>query len=238
MEYEFDILKEKFQSLPGDLQQAISSIEVAAKVDAIAKKYKLLIDKEGELSDEVAYVMLGIHHPNDFVKNLAERLGVKKETAEQIAADVNNEIFLNVRESLKKIHEQKEDAVEELKGPTAATINVPTSQIVTENQENLNREEVLQGIENPSGITPPGAAPQKPVMTDAAPLSTEENPVRNDIIQAIEEPQIYPAKISEPASSIVRNKLSSITTMPKDEGKNDKNNAAGYKADPYREPIQ
>jgi hypothetical protein len=96
-------LKEIYMKLPNDLKDAIFSVDSAEIIQAIGKKYNLAIDKTGELADETGLVMLGITHPDNFISNLAERLGIDKDTAGKIAGEVNNQIFAKVRESLKKI---------------------------------------------------------------------------------------------------------------------------------------
>lgn len=107
---------EKYENLPEDLKEAIFSAGMAGTVKIIGDKYKLYVDKIGELENETGMVMLGLTHPKDFVSNLAQRLGVDKETAKKIAEEVNAQIFVKVRESLKKIHKlEEEKQVEEIK---------------------------------------------------------------------------------------------------------------------------
>lgn len=104
MPYTYEQLSEKIEKLPEDLREAIFGAESSQILQEIGKKYALHIDKLGELVNEVGLVMVGITHPKDFIPNLAERLGVDKMTAKNIAQDVNAQIFAKVRESLKKIH--------------------------------------------------------------------------------------------------------------------------------------
>lgn len=97
-------LKEIYKKLPGDLKDAIFSVDSAKIIQETGKKYGLTIDKIGELADETGLVMLGLSAPSQFIPNLAVRLNVNKETARKIAADINTQIFAKVRESLKKVH--------------------------------------------------------------------------------------------------------------------------------------
>ncbi len=94
----------KYASLPDNVKEAISSVDSANKIQAIAKKYKLHIDQTGELGTQVGLVMLGILAPRDFVAALAKELALTPELARSVATEVNEQIFTPIRDSLKKIH--------------------------------------------------------------------------------------------------------------------------------------
>jgi hypothetical protein len=53
-------------------------------------------------------ILLGEINIVDFVKTLQEKCGLEREAARQLARDINKEIFLPVKESLKKIHQVPE----------------------------------------------------------------------------------------------------------------------------------
>ena len=67
--FAFEELKEKFLTIPEDIQEAISSNEVNEKLLALADKYKLQYDEAEELTKEIGYIMLGLRQKKDFVKN-------------------------------------------------------------------------------------------------------------------------------------------------------------------------
>jgi hypothetical protein len=48
--------------------------------------------------------MLGLTHPSSFVSSLTTKMGISRENAQRIAAQINESVFMPVRESLKKIH--------------------------------------------------------------------------------------------------------------------------------------
>lgn len=89
--------------LPQDLKDALFSMEAADTIGKLRIKYNLN-EKGSLLADETGLVMLGILHPRDFISDLAEKLGVDRETAKKIADDVNQQIFQKVRISLRKIY--------------------------------------------------------------------------------------------------------------------------------------
>ena len=97
-------ITEKYLDLPEDVQKAMFSSTTSDAIFEIGKKYDLIIDKMGELADETGLVMLGITKPNEFIRNLENRLGVPAKKAKEIAEDINQKVFSPIRESLKKIH--------------------------------------------------------------------------------------------------------------------------------------
>jgi len=119
MAYTQEQLQEAYRKLPKDIQDAIFSVDVAEAIKAIGEKYKLMIDKIGELADETGLVMLGFTHPSQFVSHLADRLEIDKTIAKEIAEEINLKVFSPIRENLKKIHGMKEEATEEA-GQTAS----------------------------------------------------------------------------------------------------------------------
>ncbi|PIR70318.1 MAG: hypothetical protein COU46_02120 [Candidatus Niyogibacteria bacterium CG10_big_fil_rev_8_21_14_0_10_42_19] len=103
-------LREKFLKLPQDLRDAVFSEEISVTITAIGKKYNFLLDKIGELDDEAMNVVFGITHPKDFISNLETRLKIDRKTAGEIANEINQQVFLKLRESLKKVHKIEDGA--------------------------------------------------------------------------------------------------------------------------------
>ena len=102
MDYTREQLKEIFKGLPEDLREAIVSFETVDAVNEIGDKYDLHIDQVGTLGDEVGRVMIGVSSFKDFTVRLKEKLNIDSEKAQTIAHDVNVNIFLKIREILKK----------------------------------------------------------------------------------------------------------------------------------------
>lgn len=104
MEYTQKQLQEKYKSLPEDLKDAIFGVQSAEIIQNISKKHHLQIDQMGELAAETGLVLLGLTKPEDYIKNLSNRLKINIKDARDIALEVNIEIFSKVKESLKKLH--------------------------------------------------------------------------------------------------------------------------------------
>lgn len=120
MQYQFPELKEKFQNLPEDIQDAISSVSVGNTMEDVGEKHHLHLDQINELYDETGLVMLGLTHPKDYIKNLQNRLVIDFDFAKKIAADINEQIFRPIRESLKKVHNIEDEETRNEKQETVA----------------------------------------------------------------------------------------------------------------------
>lgn len=133
-QYPTKTLKERFKKLPKELQEAILTVDSNEDLKDITEKYNLHIDKSAELMDEVGLTMLGIHNPNNFKENIKDRIGIEDNLAREITADIDEVVFAPIKESLKKITEDKNAEDEE--------------------EETLEREELLREIENPPEAKP------------------------------------------------------------------------------------
>lgn len=137
MKYTNKQIRTIYESLPLDIREVIASMEYTEKIQTISKKYKLMIDKTGTLSEETGFVLMGITKPQDFVNNIQNRLEVSRDVAMGIAEEINAQIFYELRESLKQILIKKTENFED------------------EKEENLNREDILREIEDKEHHTPP-----------------------------------------------------------------------------------
>lgn len=101
-----DEIQEQFEKLPADVQAAVTSTEVNDKIEAIAKKYNLLIDQTGELVDEIGLAMLGLVRSGDFVEHLISRCSISRKAALEIAEDVNTDVFSTIKKYMRELEEK------------------------------------------------------------------------------------------------------------------------------------
>jgi hypothetical protein len=109
MSYTREELDKMFNELPDDVRDAMSSVDTVNILKGLQEKYKLHIDQIGELSAEIAMLMIGAMPPQRFITNIQKSIGADKETAKTIAAEINEKIFKNVRRSLMEIHQMDEE---------------------------------------------------------------------------------------------------------------------------------
>ena len=99
----------KYFQLPQDLRQLIFSTETADKIrDVAEEKNNLKKDQLWWTSHTVGMILLGETNIVDFVKTLKAKCHLTDESARKLARDINQVIFLPVKESLKKIHKVPE----------------------------------------------------------------------------------------------------------------------------------
>ncbi|MCR4283995.1 MAG: hypothetical protein NUV64_01585 [Parcubacteria group bacterium] len=145
-------LMDKYKDLPGDVREAIFSVDSTEIIQDISKKNNLTIDKMSELADEIGLLMIGVTEPKDFMPNISRRLGVDKKTAHDITAEVNDRIFSKIRESLKRIHNIKDE--EDSEKDTAESLKQETVR-EPEPAKTLSKEDILKEIESPESIPMP-----------------------------------------------------------------------------------
>ena len=130
-----------YKNLPNDLKTVFFSANKDETIESIGRKHSLTIDKIGDLANETGMVMLGVTHPNEFIGNLADRLEIDKEKARAIAQEINEQIFKKVRESLRKIHNMREEEENQIKVSSFGNSQGETLKSET------SREDILKEIE-------------------------------------------------------------------------------------------
>jgi hypothetical protein len=94
-----------FDSLPAQIQDYIYSEDLNSAVKKIGQRNQLHIDQMGFLQAEIVDVLTGKTRQDDFVPYMMETLEIDRAKADAIAQDVNDKIFLKIRESLQQVHE-------------------------------------------------------------------------------------------------------------------------------------
>lgn len=107
MKYTQQEIQEKYKTLPEELKNAIFSVESADIIQVVSRKYGLHIDQMGELASETGYVLLGFTKPENYIKNLKDRLQIDSQNAKDIALEINSQIFSKVKDFL-KLHYEKD----------------------------------------------------------------------------------------------------------------------------------
>lgn len=152
------LIKERYQLLPEEVKRAFKALPIEATMQEIAQKNGLHVDQVGDLYTETALVMLGVEKVGDFKKNIQSNLHVSSALAENILNDVNQKIFLSIRQFLQ--------AIEEVHKNTGIEDN---------SEEMVSRENILSEIENPPPTVHPisiadqtvaGAAKPREIVTE------------------------------------------------------------------------
>lgn len=120
----------QMEKLPADVRQAILSVDLEHKLQEISRRQHLLVDQAGALEIETTLVMIGLEPLSDYTFNLQKNLNVSIVRAKEISFDVSENIFKPIRESLQQMNSGEMPKKEEV----------------------IDREQILNEIENPVSI--------------------------------------------------------------------------------------
>lgn len=117
-----------FLRLPQDLQRVLFDMETVNAVIQIGQKNNLNDDQRWWASHTIGMILLSEVNIVNFVKTLQEKCQLDETLARQLARDINQAIFLSVKESLKKIHQISEwPREDEPTRPTTPEPTIPTT---------------------------------------------------------------------------------------------------------------
>lgn len=160
MQFSQQEIDKKLESLPEEIQSALTSDAVAKDIEDIATKNELLFDQTGILFDITNYVLLGLIPSNQFVKTLAKEAEIDSSLAQKIAGELNEKIFNSIKARAQNAHEAVETTkpnnsmispVEQAGGFSIDRVPGEPENDANEDGTNpLNKEEILAGVENPT----------------------------------------------------------------------------------------
>ena len=237
-------IQERFEQLPTALQEAISSPEINAAIQAIGNKHSLHIDQLGELVDLIGLVMLGLLPSRDFVKNLSREANIDEVTSTKIADDVNKEIFSKIKSAMQAL-EKNFDSTDE-----------STSHSESFQKSSISDLEKIGNftIEQPGKVETEEKTESLKTMSDETVTSTH----REALLNALENPEPTPQPVvatatkndvhTEPLVDLLMNKPTSIpeekvvkvvpAPTPVATTKVEPAKKVVPGPDPYREPIE
>ena len=231
MDYDYKTLEEKYKSLPGDIQLAMSSTDVSKTIMEIAQKHDLFIDQADELSDEVSYVMLGLKKSKDFIKNISKSLGIDEKKSIETTQDINKEIFETIMTDAEKSQQKSViSAVEEAGG-----FVIDKAMVHDEMKENLeSKKNIINVIEKENFEPKESSVPLDHLLGD-----TPESPLPQTSIK-----QTPTQQATQNQESIVDTLLAHGVAMTMDGDASKTTNKPEKKVkpydgtDPYREPTE
>lgn len=200
-------------NIPEYIKKIADSKELFETVEKVALVFTLNIDQTGELDAEIRSVLLGIHSPKDFTKNISKTLEVDEKTAEKITAEVNRTIFSTLKEkmqdgvnpssnemvSISSLEKVGNFSIEESDGNVSDENTVSSiSDLSRADVTVADRDNILSGIENPAPAEPTTRkinvlekeSPHENIHTDpiidhllSNPVATEEKKVEKVVVE-------------------------------------------------------
>ncbi|MDO8658983.1 MAG: hypothetical protein Q7K54_00105 [Candidatus Parcubacteria bacterium] len=151
------LIKERFDALPDSIKEVILSSHYEESLIEIGKQYNLNVEQLGIVERETTLTMMGLTPTKDFEGELARELSIDRTKVSQVVKDINEKIFLKIRELLKLMNTPagEEPSVEE-NSPLESPKNVPVfsqrppaTSFEPEGSQNLNgpKEEIKVNAE-------------------------------------------------------------------------------------------
>jgi len=153
MAYTNEQIKQAVATLPPEFQEALAGTFVANKILEIGKRHGLNVEQTGRLHDIALLSLLGLIPGTRVAEVLVQDLALSEIQAETLVEEITTEIFSGIRHTIREQMEIK-------------------NKIPVQEEENLDRDEILRGIENPHPATPNKAPSAIPVWAQPKPAPT------------------------------------------------------------------
>ncbi len=246
------------QTLPPVIRNYLAQGKYTAVAQSLMTTYRLRIDQGGILEREIMLLLMGIENPDEFTQALAEEAKLDQQTINDITRDVNEQIFVPLREQMRSggVREvQPEKPV-----VPARTVIIPANPQMPPAaglpKGSPRPQQTLTSVPryappvagSPAGTPqryfhlqnkiplppPPVSKPMTPVGTAGRRLLLEDH--EEPHIEFSKAPQAVPARTIPPPPNLPGViQPSSPLPLPKPKPIIP---AAPYSADPYREPIE
>ena len=95
-------IRELMKEVPAPIRAFFASGKVEIVAKNLMQKYKLHIDQGAVVEREIILLLLGLKSPDEFTKTLAEEAKLDQQTINNIVKDVNEQIFVPLREEMQK----------------------------------------------------------------------------------------------------------------------------------------
>lgn len=216
-----EIIKEQLEKLPKSIRDAIASVDLGSKIKKIADKNMLHIDQAGNLENETLFVMLGLEPTVDYKENIRKELNISRDRAQSITADIDKEVFMQIRESLKKVQNSPSDTIDKPQEKKEINhVNLETQP--TKKESTIDMVKESEDIKQ--RVTKQQIA--KSVVPPPSNLPTSEPVAGQQQDQSL---KIQPSDGEEKDKQQNNNENNSSPVLKKNKP---------YSTDPYREPIE
>ena len=221
-------IRELMKEVPAPIRAFFASGKVEIVAKNLMQKYKLHIDQGAVVEREIILLLLGLKSPDEFTKTLAEEAKLDQQTINNIVKDVNEQIFVPLREEMQK-------------GPAPQAPAKPAAPASSETSQGTAREKVmpLNTVIIPANPQMPShqaqtfasmlkySPPQKyfNLQNKIPPPATTKPMDSSKLLEDHEEPHIEFGKTVPPPANLPGAMPPPLPLVKP------------YSSDPYREPI-
>ncbi len=213
--YSAEEIQKKFDSLPEEIKALLYSPEMMDVIKKVGEKHQLHIDQLDLLENDTAQVMLGFIQTKDYPVALMDSLNVTQIKADMIAQDMNDMLFVKIRDSMKKT-----DMPVIMPSNKSASTPQPISTVPTPTTHMVSAAMPMPKPAFPVSsipIQPPTAATQ----IISVPMQTADVMLTKTTVSMAKKIEGPPVQNTPPSAT----KIEIPTPGP-------------YKTDPYREPPE
>ena len=119
-------IKELMKEVPVPIRAFFASGKVEIVAKNLMQKYRLHIDQGAITEREIILLLLGLKSPDEFTKTLVEEAKLDQQTVNGITRDVNEQIFVPLREEMRK----ESVEVKPPQAPIPAVASAPPREVV------------------------------------------------------------------------------------------------------------
>lgn len=178
-----ETLKARLRELPKVVQDAIVSSDVEKRLRTLSETHKLHLDQWQALENQVMLALLGFLPVEELEEHIGNEVGVSKETAATLAADISKIVFEPIRQEL-----ERELEYPAAKNETLSDIESARMQILADKSA-MNSSTLPPPLQTKPATPPvppiaqktergPASGAYKPGETSAARKSTIDDPYR------------------------------------------------------------
>ena len=216
------------QTLPSPIRRYLGQGKYSVVANNLMTKYGLHVDQGGILEREIMLLLMGIENPDEFTQALVEEAKLDQQTINNIVKDVNEQIFVPLREEMQK-------------GPAPQAPAKPAAPASSETSQGTAREKVmpLNTVIIPANPQMPShqaqtfasmlkySPPQKyfNLQNKIPPPATTKPMDSSKLLEDHEEPHIEFGKTVPPPANLPGAMPPPLPLVKP------------YSSDPYREPI-
>jgi hypothetical protein len=95
-------IKQVMRTLPPVIRNYLGQGKYTTVAKNVMTKYGLRIDQGGVLEREIMLLLMGIENPDEFTQVLITEANLNQQTVNSIIQDVNDQIFMPLREEMRK----------------------------------------------------------------------------------------------------------------------------------------
>ncbi len=141
------------QQISEKIRLFANSVELYNIVEKIGAKFKLHIDQMGSLDAEIGDVLLGFSKSSEFINNTIKRLEINESLANQIATEVNKEIFATIKSNLQTQTESNELTISSIEQAGNFRVEKEAPEQTNNTVTPADRARILAGVEDPQTPT-------------------------------------------------------------------------------------